>query len=142
MACFILCNLLQRDSISILKTFQFVSTQKKKNPIISQEVRILSDKERAVVHVAAVVVNNFTNHLLHIGEKICAEEGLDYNILKPLIQETVEKTLRKSPYDMQTGPARRGDQQTIQKHTDYLKKFPEYQSLYTLLSKSITNTYS
>jgi len=110
--------------------------------IISKEVRIITDQERAVIHVAAVVVNNFTNHLLHIGAKICEKEGLDFNILKPLIQETIEKTLRASPYDMQTGPARRGDQQTIQRHTKYLEKFPEYQSLYISLSKSITNTYS
>jgi len=110
--------------------------------IISKEVRILTDQERAVIHVAAVVVNNFTNHLLYIGAKICAQEGLDFDILKPLIQETIEKTHRKPPYDMQTGPARRGDQQTIQRHIDYLKKYPEHQSLYTLLSKSITNTYS
>ncbi len=109
---------------------------------ISKDVRLISDKERAVLHVAAVVVNNFTNHLFHVGATICAKEGLDFDILKPLIQETAEKLLRKSPYDMQTGPARRGDQQTIKKHTDYLKKFPKYQSLYTLLSESITNTYS
>ncbi len=110
--------------------------------IISKDVRLITDKERAVLHVAAVIVNNFTNHLFHIGAIICAEEGLDFDILKPLIQETAEKLIRKSPYDMQTGPARRGDQQTIQQHAEYLAKFPKYQSLYTLLSKSITNTYS
>ncbi len=109
---------------------------------ISKDVRLITDKERAVLHVAAVVVNNFTNHLFHIGATICKEEGLDFDILKPLIQETAEKLSRKPPYDMQTGPARRGDQQTIKKHTEYLKKFPKYQSLYTLLSESITNTYS
>lgn len=109
--------------------------------IISKDVRLITDKERAVLHVAAVVVNNFTNHLFHIGASICAKEGLDFDILKPLILETAEKLLKKAPYDMQTGPARRGDQQTIKRHTEYLKKFPEYQSLYTLLSKSISNTY-
>lgn len=109
---------------------------------ISKDVRQITDKERAVLHVAAVVVNNFGNHLFHVGATICAKEGLNFDILKPLIQETAEKLSRKSPYDMQTGPARRGDQQTIKKHTEYLKKFPKYQALYTLLSESITNTYS
>ena len=108
---------------------------------ISQKVVALSDEERAKVHVAAVMVNNFTNHLFHLSHSILAKEKIDFDILKPLIQETVLKIQNHTPFEMQTGPARREDEETIKKHLAYLEKFPEYLPIYQLLSKSIHNAY-
>ena len=108
---------------------------------ISKKVAIITDKERGIIHVAAVVVNNFSNHLFHLGREITTTEKINFNLLKPLILETVLKIETQAPYDMQTGPARRNDQKTIKKHLDYLQKFPEYAQLYTLLTKSIQDAY-
>ncbi len=109
--------------------------------IISNQVQVIQDEERAILHIAAVFVNNFSNHLFHIAHQICDEEGIDFSLLKPLIQETVYKIKHHAPFNMQTGPGRRGDQATIQKHLAYLEKHPDYQKVYRLLSKRIEVTY-
>lgn len=109
---------------------------------ISPTVYELSDEKRIVLHIAAVFVNNFTNHLFTIGEKILEPEGLPFDILKPLILETVNKIQHHAPHDMQTGPARRGDSVTIEKHLAYLAKNtpPQYFDLYKILTESILQT--
>ena len=109
--------------------------------LISNTVATINDKERAILHVAAVIVNNFTNHLFHLGQQITTTEQIDFDLLKPLITETVLKIANHSPLDMQTGPARRQDEKTIKKHLKYLRKFPNYPHLYTLLTKSIQDAY-
>ena len=107
---------------------------------LSPNIYELSDEKRVIVHIAAVIVNNFTNHLYAIGEEILKKEGLPFDVLKPLIVETVRKVQQNSPRDMQTGPARRGDAVTLEKHLDYLKKqTPQYFDLYKLISESITH---
>lgn len=108
---------------------------------ISKKVAVITDEERGILHVAAVIVNNFSNHLFHLGKQITTIEKIDFALLKPLILETVLKIENQSPYDMQTGPARRNDEKTIKKHLTYLQKFPEYVQLYTLLTKSIQHAY-
>ena len=105
--------------------------------LLSKKVYYISDEERAKIHVAAVFVNNFTNHLFEVGESIMETENLPFDILRPLILETAEKIRRGSPGDMQTGPAKRGDQKTIERHLQFLEKHPHYQALYRLLTKSI-----
>lgn len=109
--------------------------------LISNKVATINDKERAILHVAAVIVNNFTNHLFHLGQQITKKEQLDFDLLKPLIKETVLKISKHPPLEMQTGPARRNDEKTIKKHLKYLKKFPKYPHLYTLLTKSIQDAH-
>lgn len=105
---------------------------------ISSNVYYINDQERRILHVAAVFVNNFANNLFTIGEKITLKEQLDFDILKPLIQETVLKISDHSPSEMQTGPAKRGDHTTISTHLKYLeKKFPELIEVYQTMTKSI-----
>ncbi len=104
---------------------------------ISDHVTIISDHERAVLHVAAVFVNNFTNHLYSIGRDIVNEENLDFNLLHPLIKETVDKLKFSDPKEAQTGPAKRGDEETIKRHLDYLNDKKQWQNLYSLFSTLI-----
>ena len=107
---------------------------------LSEKVYHINDAQRAKLHVAAVFVNNFSNNLFAIGEKISTEENLPFEILKPLINETVEKIQNHSPTEMQTGPAIRKDENTIQRHLTYLKKeFPELVEVYQAMTKSIQN---
>ncbi len=110
--------------------------------LICPNTYYITDKERATLHVAAVFVNNFTNQLFHIGDTILEDHHLSLDILRPLIKETIAKVANNRPYDMQTGPAKRGDEKTIQQHMDFLKKYPEYASIYALLSKDIRKTHS
>ncbi len=105
---------------------------------LSPKVYRISDRERQILHVAAVFVNNFTNHLYSVGEDILEKEKINFDILKPLIFETARKIENQRAEDMQTGPAKRGDTDTISQHMEYLDKHPEYQKLYKTLTESIS----
>ncbi|MDC3079518.1 DUF2520 domain-containing protein, partial [Flavobacteriaceae bacterium] len=74
------------------------------------------EEERLHMHLAAVVVNNFTNHLYAETDKFCKSKNLRFNILFPLIEETTRKLSSLNPLNSQTGPASRGDLQTIERH--------------------------
>ncbi|MGJ8666210.1 MAG: Rossmann-like and DUF2520 domain-containing protein [Patiriisocius sp.] len=103
---------------------------------ISNKVVDISSNERAQIHLAAVFVNNFVNELYHISEDILKEKGLDFELLKPLISETAKKIKTLSPSKSQTGPAKRGDTATIEKHKSMIKhKLQE--EVYKSLTKSI-----
>ncbi len=108
---------------------------------LSEQVYRIDDEERAVLHVAAVFVNNFTNYLYQAGHQIVKEKGLPFEMLLPLIRETADKIEQASPEAMQTGPARRGDRKTIAQHLEYLEKFPKFEAIYRLLSDNISEQY-
>ena len=96
----------------------------------------ISSQQRQALHVAAVFVKNFTNHLYALGSDICNENNIPFDILKPLIQETSEKINMLTPAEAQTGPARRNDQKTIQRHLNFITDANQ-KELYTLLTQSI-----
>ena len=103
---------------------------------ISENVDEISSNERAKLHLAAVFVNNFVNHMYCISEELLIDEGLNFDLLKPLIRETAKKIDRLSPKESQTGPAKRNDQKTIKNHLHLLEDGP-YKSIYEQLTKSI-----
>ena len=102
---------------------------------ISKKVYHINSEQRKNLHVAAVFVNNFTNHLYKIGNDICDDKQVDFEILKPLIKETANKITKLSPIKAQTGPAKRNDKNTIEKHLGLLTN--NQQKIYTLLTESI-----
>ena len=107
--------------------------------LISKNCYRINSNQRASMHVAAVFVNNFVNHLYHIGHEICEQNKVSFEILLPLILETANKITTLPPLKAQTGPAKRNDTKTIEKHIAMLNK--NQQEIYTLLTKSIHNTY-
>lgn len=107
---------------------------------ISEKVYEISSSERQKIHVAAVFVNNFTNHMYHIAEDFLHHHDLDFDLLKPLIRETSEKIQQASPAKMQTGPAKRNDEKTLEEHHNLLQNSP-YQKLYKTLTQSIIETH-
>lgn len=94
-------------------------------------------EDRMKLHVAAVVVNNFTNHLYALAEQYCKKERIDFRQLLPLIEETVDRLKTNSAADTLTGPAIRSDQPTIQKHLEILKDHPHLQKIYQVMTESI-----
>lgn len=103
---------------------------------ISQKVVSITSEQRKSLHVAAVFVCNFVNHMYHIGHEICTEHHIPFEVLHPLIQETARKIESLAPSAAQTGPAVRNDIQTIEKHLDFIEN-PEYKTIYQLLTQSI-----
>jgi hypothetical protein len=75
-----------------------------------------------------------------IGEELCKQNQLDFSLLKPLIKETGEKLDFLNPFEAQTGPARRGDLQTLHIHLSQLKS-KKHREIYTLLSNTIKASY-
>jgi predicted short-subunit dehydrogenase-like oxidoreductase (DUF2520 family) len=107
---------------------------------ISDSVYHINSEQRKALHIAAVFVNNFVNHLYQKGEEICLEHHVPFDILKPLIQETAAKILTLPPKDSQTGPAARNDKKVIQQHLGDLHSATQ-QEIYKLLTKSIQQTH-
>lgn len=103
---------------------------------ISAVTYSISSQQRKALHVAAVFVCNFVNHLYSIGAEICEENKLPFSILQPLIQETANKIAIKSPDEAQTGPAKRGDTKTINTHLHFLSDENQIE-IYKLITKSI-----
>ena len=106
---------------------------------LSDDVYFIDSDQRKKLHLAAVFVNNFVNHLYQIGHDICAREALPFEILKPLIAETARKIEEMTPSDAQTGPAKRNDLKTINEHLELLSD--DHKALYQLISKSIQATH-
>lgn len=105
---------------------------------ISNTIYKINGEQRKSLHVSAVFVNNFVNHLYQMGNEICIENKVSFDILKPLILETANKVLLLSPKEAQTGPAIRNDIKTIEAHLDFLTN-ENQATLYKLLTQSIQN---
>lgn len=105
---------------------------------ISDAVYQINSEQRKALHVAAVFVNNFVNHLYQMGNEICDNNNVPFEILKPLIQETANKIVSLSPKEAQTGPAKRNDLTTIEAHQQFLTD-ENLSTIYTLLTQSIQN---
>lgn len=106
---------------------------------ISHKLIECSCEKRMFYHLAAVFVNNFSNHLFVQAEEILTQQNLDYKLLLPLMKESIEKLNYLSPKDAQTGPASRGDESTMSKHLNLLSENKTAKEIYTLLSHSIQN---
>ncbi len=104
---------------------------------ICPNVYAVDDAQRGVLHVAAVLVNNFTNRLYAMAHHICADHQLPFELLLPLIRETVRKASDTPPDQVQTGPAMRGDLQTIARHQQFLQQYPNYLQLYNLFTEQL-----
>lgn len=108
---------------------------------ISAQVRPISSEERLALHVAAVFASNFPNHLMAISKSILKANNLDFEWLKPLIQETMAKGLSIGPENAQTGPASRGDMEVLDRHMAFLQSDEKLAQLYQLLSQHIVDNY-
>ncbi|MHA7059477.1 Rossmann-like and DUF2520 domain-containing protein [Aquimarina sp. M1] len=117
-----------------------VNFLKKLASTLSQKVYEVSSDQRNALHVAAVFVNNFTNHMFSVGNDICAENNVPFQILHPLIEETAKKIQEIAPDEAQTGPAIRNDFKSIERHLKILTDDRQKQ-LYQSLTKAIQSKY-
>jgi predicted short-subunit dehydrogenase-like oxidoreductase (DUF2520 family) len=106
---------------------------------ISSNVIRADDEQRLKLHVAAVLVSNFTNHLYALAADYCNKEGADFKLLLPLIEETALRLRHYPPHEMRTGPAVRKDIHTLQKHLHLLTKYPAIHNIYLKITDSIMN---
>ena len=106
---------------------------------ISENVMPANDETRRKLHLAAVLINNFPNHLYSLTEEYCLKENISFNMLLPLIKEGAHRVMNASPTTIQTGPAIRKDLSTIEKHRGLLKQYPVLLDIYDLFTSSLLN---
>lgn len=104
---------------------------------LSTSVQEIHFEKRKMLHLSAVFVCNFTNHMYTIASDLLKKEGLSFDLILPLIRETTEKLNHVSPVEGQTGPAIRNDQEVIEEHLGALEENEDYQNIYKLLTESI-----
>jgi len=108
---------------------------------LSSKVYKADSRQRLLLHIAAVFAGNYSNLMYTIGNEILKNSNLPAEVLNPLILETARKAVLVDPLAVQTGPARRHDITTIEKHIETLASLPEYAELYRLLARQISNKY-
>ena len=101
---------------------------------------LMNSNNRKYLHLSATIVNNFTNYLYTNAEDICIENNIPFILFKNLINETTSKALSNSPRKNQTGPAKRNDRETINKHLELLEN-NSFKKVYKTLTKSIIKYY-
>lgn len=102
---------------------------------------LIKSKDRLALHIAAVFASNFSNHMLRISEEIMARQGLDFEMMKPLIIETISKSLELGARGAQTGPAIRSDLNTLDVHYQFLNYNEQVAEIYRLISQDIIDSY-
>jgi predicted short-subunit dehydrogenase-like oxidoreductase (DUF2520 family) len=104
-------------------------------------VHFVDTNHRRRLHLAAVFASNFTNHMLTLSKELSIMSGFSFDILKPLITETIMKALENGPENSQTGPALRNDKDTFEKHLELLSFSSELQQIYREMTGSIISYY-
>lgn len=126
---------LEASSPEVMKVLQVLAGD------LSDNVLEASSEQRLALHVAAVFSCNFVNYFYGLGKDLLDEYGLDFKNLFPLIKETASKIEFLDPDEGQTGPARRNDIETMEKHLKLLQNNSELSQIYTQISEKIIRKY-
>lgn len=97
-----------------------------------------TESDRQQIHLAAVLASNFVNLMWQKAEELCLQAGLEPELLHPLMEETLNKAIQLGCSQAQTGPAVRGDKNTMEEHLARLESHAPWNSIYTLLSQEIS----
>jgi predicted short-subunit dehydrogenase-like oxidoreductase (DUF2520 family) len=108
---------------------------------LSGNVKFVDAEQRRKLHLAAVFMCNFTNHMFTAGNKVLTQAGFSLDIMQQLINETISKAVESGPSNSQTGPAFRNDWNTIEKHLSMLSSDPVIHDLYKAVTQSIIDFY-
>lgn len=127
----------------------FVTVDEKVKEVIEEWLNLYNLKyfmvtqhQKMLIHLAAVIANNFTNFNLIMAHKILQEVPVSLEILKPIMEQTIHSSLSNNPENLQTGPARRNDQLIVNKQIHLLSEhFPEFEEIYSIYSRHITEFY-
>ncbi len=107
--------------------------------LMSPSVAELDSESRRRLHAAAVICCNMAMYLWSLSETLTTRAGLSFDMLRPLIDLTAMRAQEMSPAQAMTGPAKRGDLQTMRKHLDALP--PEIASTYRFLSNQMLQQF-
>lgn len=103
---------------------------------LSNLVSYMDEKQRFVLHRAAIFGCNFTNAMYHIAYDILKKNDIDWQMIIPLLQNTLDKVKVMTPKEAQTGPAKRRDSNVIEMHQSSLSD-PRVREIYHLMTEYI-----
>ncbi|MFI3265624.1 MAG: DUF2520 domain-containing protein [Rikenellaceae bacterium] len=127
--------LIEANNILTLKAVRAVAGA------LSDNIFEVNSEQRMRIHVAAVFACNFINHMLVISEQLCSSAKVDNSLLRPLVEQTIEKAMQSErAVDVQTGPAVRNDFRTKTRHLEMLDNEPVLKNIYKILSQNIWET--
>ncbi len=125
--------MLEASNDDVLKRLQALAQS------IASRIAVTDSHQRLQYHLTAVLCNNFTNHLIARAKAYCDKENLDFTLLQPIIRETFDRLEKFPPESVQTGPALRQDEATMELHRNLLAGDEYLQLVYSVLSDSIYN---
>jgi predicted short-subunit dehydrogenase-like oxidoreductase (DUF2520 family) len=109
--------------------------------LLGKMVSVLRDEDRRVAHLASVWGNNFANHMMAVAQQLMEARGLSFEVIRPLLLGGLKGLAAQMPMQLQTGPAIRGDRQTMERHGQLMTATPELQQLYEAISLAIAHTH-
>jgi predicted short-subunit dehydrogenase-like oxidoreductase (DUF2520 family) len=104
---------------------------------LTASVKILSSKARLALHISGVFSNNFVNLQFIIAQQLLNENGMNFDVLRPMLSNYFQLLLQSNPAEIQTGPAIRHDDRVIQKHLELLAGHSDFKEVYRLLTAQI-----
>ncbi len=105
--------------------------------LISPCIYHLNFEQRRRAHLAAVMVSNFVNALNATAQQYLKGENIDFDMLRPLAEQTLRKWDYGNLWLQQTGPAVRRDEKTLKAQRRLLADQPELLKLYNDMTKLI-----
>lgn len=104
---------------------------------VSDCIYHLDYSQRRWAHLASVIVSNFGNAVSVLAQQMMQEHDLDFNMLRPLAEQTLRKWDYGDLRTQQTGPAIRRDEKTLNTHRRMLADQPEMLKFYNLMTEII-----
>jgi predicted short-subunit dehydrogenase-like oxidoreductase (DUF2520 family) len=95
----------------------------------------IAEEDRVAYHAAASIASNFLVTLEAAAERIASTVGVDRALLAPLVRATVENWVALGPSRALTGPAARGDEDTVAgQRAEVAARAPELLELFDALA--------
>ena len=105
---------------------------------LTDKVEMADGARRSVIHLSGVFSSNFVNAMYENATEVLSREGLSFDVIAPVIEETALKALAsRNPRAVQTGPARRGDTPTLERHRAMLDGDDLKREIYDKISEDI-----
>jgi len=79
--------------------------------------------------------------MLTLSKEILEKNKLSFDLIKPIIQETLTRGLTIGPENSQGGPAMRGDLRVLDDHLDFLQEDEQLSEIYKIISQHILNHF-
>lgn len=107
---------------------------------ISSHTYLINSAQRRWLHLASVLVNNFCHALHASAQQLLDEQQIPFDILYPLIDATAAQAHHEQLAQLQTGPAKRHDDKTLDAQRQLLANQPQLLELYNLMTQLIQSS--